>query len=73
MFFLIVFQFLPQVVSFGILRVSLLKTLWFFCFFWSQTLLKKVCVNLFRFDLISKPFWAGPSSVVWIRAVRLCI
>ena len=47
-------------------------------FLLESNLFKNSCVNLFQSDLNSigkfeYHFWAAPSSVVWIRAVRLCI
>ena len=66
------------IVSFGILRFSLHKTLWCCLFLSESNIFRSSCVNLFQSDLISigkieNHFWAAPSSVVWIRAVRLCI
>ena len=46
--------------------------------FFRVKLFESSCVNLSQSNLMSKTktenlFWAAPSSVVWIRAVRLCI
>ena len=49
------------------------------CLFLSESnIFENFCVILFQSDLLSVGkteyhFWAAPSSVVWIRAVRLCV
>ena len=65
-------------VSNGNLRISLHKTLWCCLFLSESNIFENSCVNLFQFDFISignteKHFWAAPSKVVYINAVRRCI
>ena len=65
-------------VSFGNLRISLHKTLWCCLFLSESNIFENSCVNLFQSDFISignteNHFWAAPSKVVCINAVRLCI
>ena len=60
------------IASFGILRISLHKTLWCCLFLSESNIFENSSVNLFQSDLISIGKIA-PSSVVWNRAVRLCI
>ena len=66
------------IVSFSILRISLHKTIWCCLFPSESNVFENSCVNLFQSDFIfigktENPFWAAPSSAVWIKAVRLCI
>ena len=65
-------------VSFGNLRISLHKTLCCCLFLSESNIFENSCVNFFQFDFFSignteNHFWAAPSKVVCINAVRRCI
>ena len=81
MLFGLVFQFLVQVALLFRLVVYEFHYIKLFdvsLFISKLFIFENSCVHLLQFDFVSKGrtenhFWAAPSSVVWIKAVRLCI